>query len=87
MSTHSKAELEFSDDYQTTNFKGQPCYHLTLGQTKIVRVLHECRYYEASTKAIRKRRKYGALHAYFKSGDRPEIWKEVIIHQLPESPP
>ena len=82
MSAHSKAELEFSDDYQTISFKGQPLYHLTAQQAAIVKLLHQSRYYEASTQTIRKQTKCGPIHNSFKSGDGPEIWKKVIIHHL-----
>jgi hypothetical protein len=80
MSTHSKAELEFSDDYQTISFKGQPLYHLTPHQAAIVKLLHQSRYYEASTRTIRKQTKCGPIHDPFKTGDGPEIWKRVIVH-------
>jgi len=60
--------------------KGQPLYHLTPRQTAIVKLLHQSRYYEASTQKIRKQTKCGLIHISFKSGDGPEIWKKVIIH-------
>jgi hypothetical protein len=73
--------LEFSDDYQIIRFKGQTLYHLTLRQAAIVRVLHESRYYEASTKRIEKQTNCGSIHDSFNTGDGPEIWKNVIVHQ------
>jgi hypothetical protein len=90
MSTHSKAELEFSDDYQTITFKGQPLYHLTPQQAAIVKLLHQSRYYEASTQTIRKQMKCGPIHNSFKTGDSPKIWKDVIVNRpqrlLPSEP-
>lgn len=51
-STNGKAELEFSDDYQTIAFEGQPLYHLTPLQAEIVKLLHQGRYYKASSLAV-----------------------------------
>jgi hypothetical protein len=79
VSTHSKADLEHSNDYRIISFNGQRLY-LTPQQAAIVRVLHESPYYEASTQIIRKQTKCGPIHNYFKSGDGPEIWKKVIVH-------
>jgi hypothetical protein len=73
MSSHSKAELEFSDDYRTIIFKGQPLYHLTPQQAAIVKLLHQSRYYEASTQTIRKQMKCGPIHNSFKTGDGPKF--------------
>ena len=42
-STNAKAELEFSDDYQTIAFEGQPLYHLAPLQAAIVKLLHQSR--------------------------------------------
>jgi hypothetical protein len=73
--------LEFSDNYRTITFKGQPLYDLTRQQAAIVRVLHESRYYEASTKTIKKQTKCSSVHGSFKRGDGPEIFKRVIVHR------
>jgi hypothetical protein len=81
MSTHSKAELDFSDDYQTIPFKGQLLYHVTPQQAVIVKLLHLSRYYEASTQTIRKQMKCGPIHNSFKTGDGPKIWKNVIVNR------
>jgi len=81
MSTHSKAELEFSDDYRTIIFKGHPLYHLTPQQAAIVKLLHQSRYYEASTQTIRKQMKCGPIHNSFKTGDGPKIWKNVFVNR------
>jgi len=80
VSTHSKADLEYSDDYRTISFNGQRLYRLTPQQAAIVRVLHESRYYEASTQRIKKQTKCRSIHDSFKRGDGPEIWKNVIVH-------
>jgi hypothetical protein len=82
VSTHSKATLEFSDDYRIISFKDRPLYHLTPQQADIVRVLHESHYYEASTKIIKRRTKCRSIHDSFKTGDGPEIWNKVIVHHL-----
>jgi hypothetical protein len=75
------ADLEHSDDYRTISFQGQPCYHLTPRQAAIVRVLHQSPYCEASSQIIKKQTKCGVIRNSFKTGDGPEIWKKVIVHQ------
>jgi hypothetical protein len=80
VSTHSKADLEYSDDYRTIGFNGQRLYRLTPQQAAIVRVLHESRYYEASTQRIKKQTKCRSIHDSFKTGDGPKIWKNVIVN-------
>ena len=80
MSTHSKPELEFSDDCRIISFNGKVRYRLTPGQADIVRVLHQSPYREASTHAIKKQTKCRSLRDSFKTGDGPEIWKNVIVN-------
>ena len=79
MSTHSKAELKFSDDYRIISFKGQPLYRLTSRQAAIMRVLHESRYYEASTQIIKKLTGCSQIRFSFRAGDGRKIWKKVIV--------
>jgi hypothetical protein len=71
--------FEHSDDYQVITFNGQRLC-LTPHQAAIVRLLHQRPYREASTKTIRQQTKCGPIHAYFKTGDGPGIWKKVIVH-------
>jgi hypothetical protein len=71
--------LEHSDDYRIISFNGQRL-HLTQRQAAIVRVLHESRYYEASTQKIKKQTKCGSIGDSFKTGDGPKLWKKVIVH-------
>ena len=79
MSTQPKAELEFSDDYRTIIFKGQPLYHLTPQQAAIVKLLHQSRYYEASTQIIKKVTGCSQIRFSFRAGDGRKIWKKVIV--------
>jgi hypothetical protein len=81
MFTHSKSELEFSDDYRIISVNGKVRYRLTPGQADIVRVLHQSPYREASTHAIKKQTKCRSLRDSFKTGDGPEIWKNVIVNR------
>jgi hypothetical protein len=74
------ADLEHSDDYRTISLNGQRLC-LTPRQAAIVKLLHQSRYYEATTQTIRKKTKCGLIHDSFKTGDGPEIWKNVIVHQ------
>jgi hypothetical protein len=79
MFTHSKAELEFSCDYQTISFKGQVCYRLTPRQAAIVRVVHQSPYCEASTQIIKKLTGCSQIRFSFRAGDGRKIWKKVIV--------
>ena len=72
--------LEHSDDYQIITFNGQRLC-LTPRQAAIVRVLHQSPYCEASSQIITKQTKCGVIRNSFKTGDGPEIWKKVIVHQ------
>jgi hypothetical protein len=80
-STHSKSELEFSDDYGIIGFNGKVRYRLTPGQADIVKVLHQSPYREASKHAIKKQTKCRSIRDSLKTGDGPEIWKNVIVNR------
>jgi len=77
--SHPKATVEFSTDYRTISFNGQPRYRLTSQQAAIVKVLHQSPHHEASTQTIKKHTQCGSIRDSFRSGDGPKMWKRFIV--------